>query len=208
MTPRGSQAPGGTSSALKPLQEICMVGELSWKKRILAPVKTANSKEPPQRRPVPSGCSRSKGREGSADISAELMPPPLPRDRMTSSSSRSAAGQGSRNIESRRKNSGWEASEKISCIRSRLIYSKLPPLAQEERSGAAATNIDVIPDLSCHEVFDVDAVMNSGGEVRTPICRYQLPCWPEGVEGYEEVGGWRRLGGASRGSSQRGKRGI
>lgn len=207
MTPRGSQAPGGTSSALKPLQEICMAGELSWEKRILAPVKAANSKEPPQRRPVPSACSRSKGRDDSADISAELMPPPLPRDRMASSSSRSTAGQGSRNIESRRKNSSWEASEKSSRIRSRLIYSKLPPLAQEERSTATASKMGIFPDLSCHEVFDVDAVMNSG-EVKTPICRYLLPCWPEGVEGYEEVGGWRRLGGASRGSSQRGKRGI
>lgn len=207
MTPRGSQAPGGTSSALKPLQEVCMAGETSWKKRILAPVKAANSKEPPQRRPVPSACSRLKEREGSADISAELMPPPLPRVRMASSAARSTVGEGSRNIESRGKNSSWEASEKSSRIRSRLISSTLPPLAQEERSAVTATKRGIIPDLSCHEVFDVDSIMNPG-EVRTPICRYLLPCWPEGVEGYEEVGGWRRLGGATRGSSQREKGGV
>lgn len=55
--------------------------------------------------------------------------------------------------------------------------------------------VDDSVDLSCTEQIDVDEVMNAGGEVRTPICRFLLPFWPEGVEGYEEVGGWRRLGG-------------
>lgn len=52
-------------------------------------------------------------------------------------------------------------------------------------------------DLSCNEVVDMDEVMNGSGEVRTPICRFLIPSWPEGVEGYEEIGGWRRLGGSN-----------
>ncbi|CAM9842525.1 unnamed protein product, partial [Pylaiella littoralis] len=50
-------------------------------------------------------------------------------------------------------------------------------------------------DLSCREEVDMDAAMKPQGEARAPICRFLLPCWPEGVEGYEEAGGWRRLGG-------------
>lgn len=65
---------------------------------------------------------------------------------------------------------------------------------------AAAYSVSVTPpvapmDLSCTEDVDIDAAMKPGGEVRIPICRFLIPCWPEGVEGYEEAGGWRRLGG-------------
>ncbi|CAM9326227.1 unnamed protein product [Ectocarpus sp. 8 AP-2014] len=65
----------------------------------------------------------------------------------------------------------------------------------------AADSVSVPPraapmDLSCTEDVDIDAAMKPGGEVRTPICRFLIPCWPEGVEGYEEAGGWRRLGGS------------
>ncbi|CAM9212968.1 unnamed protein product [Ectocarpus fasciculatus] len=64
-------------------------------------------------------------------------------------------------------------------------------------------------DLSCTEDVDIDAAMMPGGEVRTPICRFLVPCWPEGVEGYEEAGGWRRLGGChTKGNFPEGRRCI
>lgn len=64
-------------------------------------------------------------------------------------------------------------------------------------------------DLSCNEDLDMDDAMKPKGELRTPICRFLLPCWPEGVEGYEEAGGWRRLGGAhTRENFPRGRRSI
>lgn len=69
-----------------------------------------------------------------------------------------------------------------------------PPVPQPSEAGA-------VPDLSCKEVFDLDELMKPKGEVRTPICRFLLPCWPEGVEGYEEAGGWRRLGGPTKGTT-------
>lgn len=63
------------------------------------------------------------------------------------------------------------------------------------RRPPALAKLDAGPDLSCDEVIDMDAVMSAGEAVRTPICRFLVPCWPEGVEGFEEAGGWRRLGG-------------
>eukprot|EP00752_Nemacystus_decipiens_P009912 g8844.t1 len=60
-------------------------------------------------------------------------------------------------------------------------------------------------DLTCKEALD----LSCEGEIRTPICRFLLPCWPEGVEGYEEAGGWRRLGGTiTRENFPRGRRSI
>ncbi|CAM9358008.1 unnamed protein product [Ectocarpus sp. 13 AM-2016] len=78
----------------------------------------------------------------------------------------------------------------------------------------AADSVSVLPpaapiDLSCTEDVDIDAAMKPGGEVRTPICRFLIPCWPEGVEGYEEAGGWRRLGGChTKGNFPVGRRSI
>ncbi|CAM9159772.1 unnamed protein product [Ectocarpus sp. 6 AP-2014] len=79
----------------------------------------------------------------------------------------------------------------------------------------AANSVSVPPpaaapmDLSCTENVDMDAAMKPGGEVRTPICRFLVPCWPEGVEGYEEAGGWRRLGGChTKGNFPAGRRSI
>lgn len=78
----------------------------------------------------------------------------------------------------------------------------------------AANSVSVPPpaapmDLSCTEDVDIDAAMKPGGEVRTPICRLLIPCWPEGVEGYEEAGGWRRLGGChTKGNFPVGRRSI
>ncbi|CAN0398181.1 unnamed protein product [Ectocarpus fasciculatus] len=52
-------------------------------------------------------------------------------------------------------------------------------------------------DLSCTEDVDIDAAMMPGGEVRTR------------VEGYEEAGGWRRLGGChTKGNFPEGRRCI
>lgn len=68
-------------------------------------------------------------------------------------------------------------------------------LAPGRDSGCSHS--DTAIDLSCKEVIDMDEVMCRDGEVRTPICRFLIPSWPEGVEGYEEVGGWRRLGGSA-----------
>lgn len=73
------------------------------------------------------------------------------------------------------------------------------------RVASKATGNARALDLSCAEDIDVDEVMNAGGEVRTPICRFLLPCWPEGVEGYEEVGGWRRLGAPAAEEGSQGK---
>ncbi|CAN0202360.1 unnamed protein product [Ectocarpus sp. 12 AP-2014] len=78
----------------------------------------------------------------------------------------------------------------------------------------AADSVSVPPpaapmDLSCTEDVDIDAAMKPSGEVRTPICRFLIPCWPEGVEGYEEAGGWRRLGGChTKGNFPVGRRSI
>lgn len=61
------------------------------------------------------------------------------------------------------------------------------------------------PDLTCKEELDLSV----DGDIRTPICRFLLPYWPEGVEGYEEAGGWRRLGGShTRENFPRGRRSI
>lgn len=77
----------------------------------------------------------------------------------------------------------------------------------KHRTGAPR-ELDASIDLSCKEVIDMDEVMSGAGEVRTPICRFLVPSWPQGVEGYEEVGGWRRLGGSTpEGIPQGGKRG-
>lgn len=60
-------------------------------------------------------------------------------------------------------------------------------------------------DLTCREELD----LSGEGETRNPICRFLLPCWPEGVEGFEEPGGWRRLGGPhTRENFPRGRRTI
>ncbi len=83
-------------------------------------------------------------------------------------------------------------------------------------AAAAATAAETPPplpapelDLFCNEELDVDEAMKSKGELRTPICRFLVPCWPEGVEGYEEAGGWRRLGGPhTRENFPRGRRSI
>lgn len=83
------------------------------------------------------------------------------------------------------------------------------PPAETRREAAQSASppaSSAMLDLSCKEAVDMDAVMRPGGEVRTPICRFLLPCWPEGVEGYEEVGGWRRLGGPTRETFPRGRR--
>eukprot|EP00904_Undaria_pinnatifida_P002647 jgi/Undpi1/12383/HiC_scaffold_5.g02055.m1 len=67
------------------------------------------------------------------------------------------------------------------------VKTSSPPLARAEP----------VPELLCEESLDVEAAMKPKGQVRTPICRLLVPCWPEGVEGYEEAGGWRRLGGVT-----------
>lgn len=88
-----------------------------------------------------------------------------------------------------------------------LLSSRALPLPCRRRRPAAAAAAEV--DLSCKEVLDVDALMKPKGELRTPICRFLVPGWPEGVEGYEEQGGWRRLGGChTRESFPRGRRSI
>lgn len=77
------------------------------------------------------------------------------------------------------------------------------------RTARSALHADAAgKDLLCKEVLDMDAIMRPKGEIRTPICRFLLPSWPEGVEGYEEAGGWRRLGGTTKETFPRGRRAL
>ncbi|CAM9910279.1 unnamed protein product [Ascophyllum nodosum] len=197
--------PSGSRTASS--KEVRRADGLVCKKRTTPPVKGGdNINAPVPRRPIPAFRGRSGQRDGSADsnAAAELMPPPLSKDR-TSSSLPPFDGRRSRIPSS---NSG--SSSEGCCFWPRSTRAaRLSPIRRLPRKEPATVMGEAVPDLACYEVLDMDAVMLSGGEVRRPICRYLLPCWPEGVEGYEEVGGWRRLGVATTpDSSQEGRRRV
>ena len=200
--------PSGSRTASS--KEVRRADGLVCKKRTTPPVKGGdNINAPVPRRPIPAFRGRSGQRDGSADsnAAAELMPPPLSKDR-TSSSLPPFDGRRSRIPSSISANNNSGSSSEGCCFWPRSTRAaRLSPIRRLPRKEPATVMGEAVPDLACYEVLDMDAVMLSGGEVRRPICRYLLPCWPEGVEGYEEVGGWRRLGVATTpDSSQEGRR--